>query len=281
MMTSERLAPAKVNLALHVTGRRADGYHLLDSLVVFTDFGDVVHLSEADGPLLKIVGPYGAGLTAGDDNLICRAAGALAAKVGRTLDGLTFALDKQLPVEAGIGGGSSDAAAALHLLNDYWKRPLDDAALVALGLTLGADVPVCLAARPMRMSGIGEQLSPIPSIEAGGIVLVNPGVGVPTGPVFKALDGRFGDGFDAVPNPITIDWLAAQRNDLERPAMGLAIDIADMLTTLNQIPTCRLARMSGSGATVFGLFDDADTAKHAASALAVAHPDWWVRGGSL
>lgn len=276
-----RLAPAKVNLALHVTGRRADGYHLLDSIVVFTDFGDTISLQEGIGPLLTIAGPYGAGLGVGDDNLICRAATAIADKLDRSLEGLQLHLEKKLPVEAGVGGGSADAAATLHLLNDHWGRPLSFDQLIDLGLALGADVPVCLAGRSMRMSGIGEQLAPLNRMGAEGIVLINPGVGVPTGKVFSALDGRYGDALGDVPAKITTDWLATKRNDLERPAMSIAIEIGDMLSTLNQVGSCRLARMSGSGATVFGLFDSREIAVDAARIIRSAHPDWWVQGGGL
>lgn len=283
MVMLKRFAPAKVNLALHVTGRRADGYHLLDSIVVFPAIGDTLTLHDReDGQgLIAITGPYAHRLSAEGDNLIARAAYLLSDAVDRTLDDLAVTLDKQLPVEAGIGGGSADAAAALHLLNDHWGQPLDADALTALGLTLGADVPVCLAGQSARMSGIGEIVTVLPTPPQGALVLVNPGVAVPTGPVFRGLDGVFGKGFGDLPALIDADWLADQRNDLERPAINVAPVIASALTALGATDGCLVARMSGSGATLFGLYPDQASADQAAAALRVAYPDWWIKSAGL
>lgn len=278
-----RLAPAKVNLALHVTGRRADGYHTLESIVVFPQIGDGLrlHQREPGAPFLTLTGPYANRLSANADNLVSRAAALLADQTGQSLDGLGMTLDKQLPVEAGIGGGSADAAAALHLLNDYWGKPLSADALCALGLTLGADVPVCLVGQSAYMGGIGEIVRPLSTPIHGALVLLNPGVAVPTGPVFKGLNGLFGNGFGDLPNQVDAGWLAHQRNDLERPAISLAPVIATALNAMGETDHCQLARMSGSGATLFGLYPDIECARDAAGALGAAYPDWWVEAAAL
>ena len=275
------LAPAKVNLYLHVTGRRADGYHLLDSLAVFGPAADEVAAEPATGLSLALDGPFGAGLAAEPDNLVLRAARALATEAGITA-GAALRLAKHLPVASGIGGGSADAAAALRLLNRLWGLGFEEARLGAIGARLGADVPVCLASRTMRMGGVGEVLSPAPALPECGLLLVNPGLALATPAVFRARMGAF------TPAPaLPSAWadatamagdLAALRNDLEAPAIGLCPPIAEVLTVLGALPGCLLARMSGSGATCFGLFATAAAAVAAAPALPGG---WWRAAGAL
>lgn len=265
-------APAKVNLTLHVTGRRADGYHLLDSLVVFAGVGDSLSAHPAPDLTLRISGPQAAHLPVSDDNLILRAARAMGATAALTLD-------KVLPVSSGIGGGSADAAAALRLLSRLTARPLPPADAV---LALGADVPACLSGTaPLRMSGVGERLAPVTPLPPAWLVLVNPGVAVATPAVFSALARR-----DNPAMPHTLPrltsaadlaaFLATQRNDLESPAISLAPVIARVKTALAAQTGCLTARMSGSGATCFGLFADPHSAQAAARALHRAEPGWWV-----
>lgn len=265
-------APAKVNLTLHVTGRRADGYHLLDSLVVFAGIGDLIEAEPGHGLSLSIDGPFGLDLSAGADNLVLRAAG-LSRADGR---GAALRLRKRLPVASGIGGGSTDAAATLRLLARMWDVSLPPAEAV---LGLGADVPVCLLARPARMAGIGETLTPL-TLPPFWMVLANPGTAVSTGAVFGGLARR-----DNPPMPETsgftdltvfFDFVAAQRNDLEAPAITIAPIISETLAALAAQAGCRLARMSGSGATCFGLFAREQDAIRAAEALRAARPDWWI-----
>lgn len=272
------LARAKINLCLHVTGQRGDGYHLLDSLVVFADLGDRISCCADDGLGLTITGPQGAGLTAGPDNLVLRAAKAFGGARGAAI-----VLDKNLPVASGIGGGSADAAATLQALARLWGCGLPDAASI---LKLGADVPVCLAGRPCRMQGVGEVLTPLPPLPAAHLVLVNPGVAIPTPAVFQALTRR-----DNTPLPREMPrlqglaelaaFLQMQRNDLEPPALALAPVIGQVKQALGAQAGCYLARMSGSGATCFGLFADPLTAAAAASALRAAHPGWWVEAAAM
>ena len=277
--TVSGFAPAKVNLYLHVTGRRPDGYHLLDSLAVFPAVGDVLHATPAAGLSLTVTGPFGAALAGEADNLVLRAAGALAARLPEAR-GARLELEKQLPVASGIGGGSADAAVALRLLAELWDITAD---LPALALPLGADVPVCLASRPARMGGIGEILTQAPVLPACGIVLVNPGVAVATPAVFRARTGAF-----SAPARLPSAWddaaamaadLARLGNDLEAPAIGLCPVIADVLAALRAMPGCLVARMSGSGATCFALVADAASARVAARTL--ARPGWWCWGGAL
>lgn len=269
--THTELAPAKVNLALHVTGRRPDGYHRLDSLVVFPALGD--RLEAEPGPVLSLAidGPFAGDLDAGPANLVMRAATLLGA--GR---GAALRLTKSLPVASGIGGGSADAAAALRLLSRLWSLPLPAAGAV---LALGADVPVCLAGRACRMQGIGEALTPV-TLPPFWIVLVNPGVPVPTGAVFSGLASRCNPAMETpgafADASALFDWLARQRNDLEPPAVAYAPAVGIALAALRAQPACRLARMSGSGATCFGLFGSGPEALAAADALRAAEPAWWV-----
>lgn len=270
-MTQTEFAPAKVNLTLHVTGRRDDGYHLLDSLVVFAGAGDRVTVAPGDG--LTLTGPMAAQVPAGSDNLVMRAAA--------LMGGAAVVLEKRLPVASGVGGGSSDAAAVLRALARMGRARPDPAHVLALG----ADLPVCLRAPgPQRMEGIGETLTPLPALPDCHLVLVNPGVPVPTGAVFSGLARR-----DNAPMPAAIpafadaaafgEFLHRCRNDLEAPARAVAPAIGDVLTALAATPGCLLARMSGSGATCFGLFARADQAKSAARAL--TRPGWWVQAAQV
>jgi len=281
-------APAKVNLTLHVLGRRADGYHEIDSLVAFADVAD--RLTFRSGPPLELSlsGPTGAAAGASDDNLVLKAARALAARVEGLRLG-AFMLDKQLPVAAGLGGGSSDAAAALRLLAQANGLSSQDARLHAAAQATGADVPVCLDPKARLMRGIGEILSEplhLPEIAA---VLVNPGVAVPTKDVFAALGAPALTGPPEPNEFIAIDadaaslvpLLAGRRNDLQTPAIKIRPVIADVLRALERSANCLLARMSGSGATCFGLFGSSGTAEEAARRLQAAHSNWWVRATYL
>lgn len=272
-------AYAKVNLALHVTGRRDDGYHLLDSLVVFADVADRLWARPAPELSLSVSGDFAAGVPLDDSNLVLRAARALG-QVRGLQRGAVLHLEKALPHAAGIGSGSADAAAALSLLAELWQVPplAPDAPEV---LALGADVPVCVAApAPRRMAGIGEKLTPVPALPSSAVVLVRPPVNVPTAGIFAALDGTFGGPMADLPAGTDFDgflhWLTAQRNDLQAPATTLAPAVSAALSALRAQPQVAFAGMSGSGATCFGLTRDRAGADQAAKRIAAAHPDWWV-----
>lgn len=276
-------APAKVNLALHVTGQRADGYHLLDSLVGFASVGDWVTLDTGKKRGLSITGPEGKSLDpdVGMPNLVIRTAMEFWRK-GMGPLGLT--LDKHLPVSSGIGGGSADAAATFRgmlWLSEQIGKPLPmDLETMKRLLRLGADVPMCLTCDPARVQGIGERIEPFPGLARLALVLVNPRVAVPTPDVFKALAQKDNSPLDALPDladaAALVRWLARQRNDLEAPAITVAPQIAAVLRTLGGVTGCRLARMSGSGATCFGIFDSPEAAQSAAARLASLRPEWWV-----
>jgi 4-diphosphocytidyl-2-C-methyl-D-erythritol kinase len=280
-------APAKINLTLHVLGRRADGYHLLDSLVAFASVHDVVRAEDAYALTLTVDGPTAQDLAANlqGENLVLRAARRLAEAAGITAPAAALALHKTLPVAGGIGGGSADAAAALIALAKLWRLDLTDAALAAIALPLGADLPVCLASRAAYMSGIGELLVPAPKLPPLGILLVNPRVALPTAAVFQALNGRFGDGESLAYRQNDESSLFAAlregRNDLEAPARRLAPVIGDLLAVLADLPGARLARMSGSGATCFALFDDEAVARAADGVLRADARGWWSAAGRL
>jgi 4-diphosphocytidyl-2-C-methyl-D-erythritol kinase len=276
-------APAKINLHLHVVGRRDDGYHMLDSLVVFAGVGDRLGAAASDALSLSVTGPFATALDADADNLVLRAARALAARAGCPALA-RLVLEKNLPVASGIGGGSADAAAALRLLCRLWRIEPSVEDLAQLACDLGADVKVCLVARPALMSGVGEVLVPAPSLPVAGLVLVNPGVAVSTPSVFRARSGEFSGrarfpahGWRDV-RALVAD-LAATRNDLERPARMLAPAIGTALDALAATPDCRLARMSGSGATCFGLFDTPEAARRATGGI--VRDGGWVWGGGM
>lgn len=281
-------APAKVNLTLKVLGRRADGYHELVSLVAFAALADRLTFAPNDRLHLDVSGPNAQACGAGDDNLVLKAARALAGQIG-TLRLGRFTLVKHLPVAAGIGGGSSDAAAALRLLAGANGLAADDARVLAAAIATGADVPVCLDPRPRIMRGIGEQLSAALDLPPLPAVLVNPGVAVPTKDVFAAL--RLSAGGQAQPTvseaelprqrEALIAYVAGHGNDLEPAAISLQPIIADVLALLRRQRGCRLARMSGSGATCLGLFGSRNAALTAARGIEAQKPHWWVRPTTL
>src|SRR6266851_7030391 len=278
-------APAKINLYLHVVGRRADGYHELDSLVAFADIADTVTAAPAAAMSLAIDGRFAAAL-AGDtgDNLVLRAAGLLAARFAVT-SGAALRLTKLLPVASGIGGGSSDAAAALRALQALWALPATADELAALAAALGADVPVCLLGRTAWLGGIGEALAAAPPLPPVAVVLVNPGIALSTPAVFKARRGDFSAPARftaALPDAAALAAaLAERRNDLTPAASELVPAIGDVLAQLAECDGALLARMSGSGATCFALFAEDAAARAAAARLARARPDWWVAPGRL
>lgn len=278
------LAPAKVNLYLHVLGRRADGYHDLDSLVVFADVGDRIAVAADDRLSFAVDGPFAAAVPDDDNNLVMRAARAMADAAGVRARA-RINLTKRLPVAAGIGGGSADAAAALRVLARLWGvRPLAGD-LERIALTLGADVPVCLRDGPTWLAGVGEDLAPAPALPPVWLVLVNPGVAVPTPAVFRRRAGPFSQPARFAEAPADAAALAAllagRRNDLTAAAIAVAPLIGEVLETLGGVPGVLLARMSGSGATCFALFDDRAAAAAAAAALATAQPTWWTAAAPL
>lgn len=274
--TAVETAHAKVNVALHVRARRDDGYHALESLFVFADHGDrLTGVATDDGAIdLMIDGPFGAALDAGPGNLVVKAARALQAYLGQQR-GAAIRLTKILPVASGIGGGSADAAATLRLLVRLWDVRIDEAELAAIALDLGSDVPACIASVTQMVGGRGERLARhhVDGLEGMAMLLVNPGVGVSTARVFAGWDGQDRGALDAT----RIDALVTRgRNDLEAAAMAIAPVIDDVLTMLRAQAGVALARMSGSGATCFALFDDDAAMADAAMAMRPAHRDWWM-----
>jgi 4-diphosphocytidyl-2-C-methyl-D-erythritol kinase len=281
-------APAKVNLTLRVLGQRSDGYHEIESLVAFAEFGDTLSFSPGGELALTMRGPNAADAGEDADNLVLKAARALAARVAGIGLG-AFELDKRLPVAAGLGGGSADAAAALRLLARANNLPVDDGRLHDAARTIGADVPVCLDPRPRLMRGVGEILSAplrLPPLPA---VLANPGIALPTKSVFAAWKGAASE---ALPLDVTaaakignreeyLQLLATQSNDLEAAAIAIEPAVGEVLAGLRTLDGCRLARMSGSGATCFALFSSAAAAIEAAKALSSKYPHWWVRASAL
>lgn len=279
MGSSKVIAPAKVNLTLHVTGQRDDGYHLLDSLVVFTDAGDVIKVAPANTLTLAVTGPFAFGVPTDGSNLILRAAETLR-HIRGVIKGAAITVEKHLPNAAGLGGGSSDAATTLKLLAELWEvSPLSASNTEVL--MLGADVPVCMCSpTPTRMSGIGELLAPVPKLPTCALVLINPKVSVPTGAVFDGLATKQNPPMDRIPENLSFadfaDWLAAQRNDLQPPAIKTAPTIKAAIDRLNKNPTIAFAGMSGSGATCFGITKNMADARHAARIIQVAEMGWWV-----
>lgn len=277
-------APAKVNLTLHVVGKRDDGYHLLDSLVAFAGVGDTLDFSPADTLSLDVTGPTAGQIPTEGENIVLKAARLLAAAAGVS-KGAAITLTKRLPVAAGIGGGSADAAAALKGLMRLWNVSLPPEALRALALSIGADVPVCLAGTPMRMMGVGEVLEPAPALPSAWLLLVNPMVPLHTPPVFKARTGPFSEAAPLTTTPgdakALAEALAARRNDLTPPAITIEPVVGEVLAAIAATPGCLLPRMSGSGATCFGLYAEEAQARTAAARLAVAHPAWWIAPAPL
>src|SRR5260221_2702353 len=281
------LAYAKINLALHVTGQRADGYHLIETLVVFADYADVVSAGPSDeGRMrLSVRGPFAEPLgqsTPQGGNLALRAASELLRASGKAkAPATTLTLTKRIPIAAGLGGGSADAAAVLRLLNRYWKLDLDSGALAAIALKLGADVPMCLAATPLIASGIGEVITPVAGLPTMPIVLAHPGVPVPTAAGFAKLAKKDGSPLPAPPKRFgslldVLYWLRQARNDLAEPAAGVNPAAAAAAKALISDPECLFARMSGSGAAAVGIFATMAAAERAADRLRADKPQWWI-----
>jgi 4-diphosphocytidyl-2-C-methyl-D-erythritol kinase len=266
----EVFAPAKINLTLHVTGKREDGYHLLDSLVVFANVGDTIRVSPAAQTSLTVSGPMARGVPVDDSNIMIRAAHLVGV-------GAALRLTKELPAAAGIGGGSSDAAATLRALSDMSGLPMPGKAY-----TLGSDLPVCLLGQTARMTGVGEHVEVLPDMPTLDAVLVNPNQPLLTKAVFGRLERADNPPMpDKIPQGLSavelIEWLKGMRNDLEAPAMQAEPAIAQIFDALEKTPGCMLTRMSGSGGTCFGLYSDAETAASAAGRLHEQQPGWWVR----
>ncbi|MGH1331851.1 MAG: 4-(cytidine 5'-diphospho)-2-C-methyl-D-erythritol kinase [Paracoccaceae bacterium] len=286
-MKTKAIARAKINLCLHLTGLRADGYHLLESLVVFAEFGDLLEVAPSDQLSLTVAGPFAKGVPADGRNLVLQAGEHLRDLRG-VKAGASIHLEKHLPHGGGIGGGSSDAACAIGLLADLWGvAPLNESE----ALLLGADIPVCLhAPQPMKMCGIGEALSPAPNLPECWLVLANPGVEVPTAKAFALYDSRYDFSaqgmapmhWGAAPQDFSA-WLLAQRNDLVKVAVdpSLAPIVTDVLAALRATKGNAASQMSGSGSTCWGLYFNAQEAQSAARTLAADHPDWWVRAGAV
>lgn len=271
-------APAKINLSLHITGKRADGYHLLESLVAFTDFGDVLRLSSADAVTFQMQGAFATQLL-NEDNIVLRAARMLQEKAGIS-EGVHIALEKNIPVGAGLGGGSADAAATLRGLNELWNLRLKLDELSQLALHLGSDVPVCLQSRSSWITGVGEHVNPA-SLPDIWLVLVNPRLPLLTAQVYHAFNGDLSD-VTKLPNTWCgiedmISFLKAQHNALERPAISLLPVIQDVIAVIAATPECLLARMSGSGATCFGIYQTEHLAQQALLTIQAKHPDWWLQ----
>lgn len=280
-------APAKLNLYLHVTGRREDGYHRLDSLVAFAGLGDVVRAVPAEELSLTIEGAFGPALAAPGEaqgNLVLKAARALRAAAGIEA-GATLALEKNLPPASGLGGGSADAAATLRLLCRLWRIAPEKKELAGIARALGADVPACLALETAQMSGIGDLLRPAAALPKAEVLLVNPGLPLPTADVFRAFRGPFSEAAPLTEAPADAAELAAalhaRRNDLEGPARALCPAIDEVLAALTAEPGALLARMSGSGATCFALFAERAPAEAAAAKLRHSHPAWWIETAPL
>jgi 4-diphosphocytidyl-2-C-methyl-D-erythritol kinase len=275
------LARAKVNLWLKVVGRRTDGYHLLDSLIAFTDLADEIEVAPASDLSLEIVGPAAASLEGDADNLVLKAARLLAGRAG-VAPRAALRLTKRIPVAAGLGGGSADAAAALLALIELWRVAMPQEELFDLAAALGADVPMCLAGRPALASGIGERLAPVPALPSCAILLVNPGVALPTPAVFGARQGGFSEAM-----PFGNGWrdlsefagdLARRGNDLTEAAISLQPEVGIVLERLRQSDGVAHVAMSGSGATCFGLYGTIEAARRAASLLPAS---WWRHAGRL
>lgn len=274
------IAPGKINLALHVVGRRDDGYHLLETLTVFTRFGDRLTIEQAEEDTFSATGPFADDVPLDEDNLAIAARDRLRAAFPLAeCPPVSITLEKNMPVASGLGGGSSDAAATLLALASIWDLPATKGELAKLGPVLGADVPMCVAAKPLIASGIGEQIAMVPDFPELSLVLVNPGVPVPTGSVFRALKSYDNPGLPPLPDQPSLDqlveWLGGTRNDLQAPARAMAPEIDDALHELG-LTGARFARMSGSGATCFGLFENELQAKGAARHIQRERPNWFV-----
>lgn len=285
--SATEFAPAKVNLTLKVGPPRADGYHPLSSIVVFADWGDALGAEPAGSLTLTLTGPGGEALAGEPQNLVLKAAYALRAAAGKPELGAALTLEKHLPVAAGLGGGSSDAAAALRLLNRVWDLGFSTRALAEIGSVVGADVPACVHARPLLMTGIGETITPLIAWPALPAVIANPGAALATGPVFKALDAQDRALLGTMRAPVAgsmetaLALIEDGANDLEPPARTLEPLAGETIDALAGLSGARLARMTGSGASAFALFDTKDAAVKAAAALARARPGWSVQAVTL
>lgn len=273
-------APAKVNLALHVTGRRPDGYHLLNTLAVFTRFGDRITIEAAERDGLSVSGRYASAVPTDESNLILKARDALRGHSGlHNAPPVSITLEKNLPVASGVGGGSSDCAAVLRGLASFWGLDPGDADLAGIGGPLGADLPMCLAAKPLVARGTGDELAFVPEFPSLGLVLVNPGIPVATAAVFSALERRDNEKLPPLPSHLDFhtirNWLEITRNDLEDAAQTIEPSIRVAKAALMKADA-GFARMSGSGATCFGLFETGNVAKRAAASIRSRHPDWFV-----
>ena len=286
-MPIHEFAPAKLNLYLHVTGRRADGFHDLDSLVSFASIGDEVIVQPAGDFAFEMTGPQAGALAHEnqDDNLVVKAARSLAALTGNDLN-VRLTLVKNLPVASGIGGGSSDAAAVLRALARHWGLAKDDPRILEVAALHGQDVPVCVNIESVMMTATG--VMPAPKLPRTAVVLVNPGRGLPTPAVFKEYKNG-GDAFSPLLRldraPATVDELVSalklRSNDLYAPACRLMPEIIEIITALRETEDCLLARMSGSGATCFGLYTNTETAEKAAEKIRTKNPTWWVKAGEI
>jgi 4-diphosphocytidyl-2-C-methyl-D-erythritol kinase len=287
--TDTEFAPAKINLALHVVGRRPDGYHLLESLVVFANFGDTISAAPGqDGLSLSIDGPLGNELSVmarGDDNLVKRAARLLAGAAGmRSLPQTDIILSKRIPIAAGLGGGSADAAAALRLLDRYWQTNLGPEQLARIGLQLGADLPMCIASRPSIARGVGERIAHAPGIPKLPVVVLHPSIPVATAAVFGKVTDPRRSGLPPLPTHFRsivslVQWLRETRNDLVEATAQVTGLAGRASKALAADPDCLFARMTGSGAAAFGIFASRAAAERAATRLGAAHPHWWVAAG--
>ncbi len=274
-------APAKINLALHVTGQRADGYHLLETLVAFTEAGDTIRIHDADADSFSISGTFGDLLRAGDggDNLVTRARDLLRhalASTGQPVRPVAIHLEKNLPVASGIGGGSADAAATLRGLLRHWCVGMTPDALASMALRLGADVPMCLESRPLIARGIGEDIEPVTNLPELFLVLANPLKAVSTPEIFRRLRNKANPSLPAHATIGWMDFLAQSRNDLQPPAQALLPEIGEIAGLLSQ-EGAALVRMSGSGATCFGIFHSLEAARTAETSLRKKRPDWYFQ----
>ena len=285
LQTFTLLAPAKINLFLHITGKRDDGFHLLQSLMVFVDVGDSLTFSPYDGLFLDIDGPFAADLNvAPHDNLIYKAAQLLAAEYNVPAHG-RITLCKNLPVASGVAGGSSDAATALRGLVRLWRLPEETGRLQKIARQLGADVPACLAHKPVWAEGIGEQMTWMPHLPQFHLLMVNPLVATPTPEVFRRFSTRFSAPLQYSGRRKSMqEWIAdlsRYRNDLTDAALQVTPQIREVLQVIEATPNCHFARLSGSGATCFGVYDSAAAVSAAMNKLRANHPDWWVAQASL
>lgn len=278
------LAPAKINLFLHITGKRDDGYHLLQSVMIFVDVGDEMQFSPHDSLFLDVEGPFAADMPPPHGNLVYRAAQLLAEEYKVPMRGRII-LRKRLPVASGIAGGSSDAATALSGLAKLWGLPDEKERLRRIGAKLGADVPACIARRPVWAEGVGERVTPLQDMPALHLVLANPMVATPTPEVFRRFRARFSAPLQFSGRRKSMqEWIAdlkLYRNDLTAAAVEVTPEIRGVLAALGDAPNCHFARLSGSGATCFGVFDHAHAATAAVNKLKQAHPDWWISPAGL